>query len=161
MTFGEIDPWHHKFWLSIEFLKMQMQKNLKATILVIDFSKAFHSIHKGKMEQIILSYGLPKETVAAIMMLYRNTKVKVRSPDGDTDYFGIVAGVQRGDVLASYLFIICRDYVLRMSIDKIKDNSFKLTKKQKIPCVYNHGCRLWQWHSASDKYACPSRNPVT
>ena len=33
------------------------------------------------------------ETIAAIMMLYKNTKVKVRSPDGDTNYFDIVAGV--------------------------------------------------------------------
>ena len=27
------------------------------------------------------------------MMLYKNTKVKVRSPDGDTDFFDIAAGV--------------------------------------------------------------------
>ena len=58
-------------------------KNLQATILFVDFTKAYDSIHKGKMEQILLAYGLPKETVAAIVMLYRNTKVKVRSPDGD------------------------------------------------------------------------------
>ena len=45
------------------------------------------------MEQILLEYGIPKETVAAITILYRNTKVKVRSPDGDTEYFDIVAGV--------------------------------------------------------------------
>ena len=44
------------------------------------------------MEQILLAYGIPKETVAAITILYRNTKVKVRSPDGDTEYFDIVAG---------------------------------------------------------------------
>ena len=82
------------------------------------------------MEQILLAYSLPKETVAAIMMLYRNTKVKVRSPVGDTDYFDIVAGVLQGDILAPYLFIICLDYVLRTSIDKIKENSFKLTKER-------------------------------
>ena len=63
-------------------------------------------------------------------MLYRNTKVKVRSPDGDTDYFDIVAGVLQGDTLASYLFIICLDYMLRKSIDKIKENYFKLTKER-------------------------------
>ena len=62
-------------------------KNLQATLLFVDFTKAFDSIHRGKMEQILLAYGLPKETVAAIMILYRNTKVKVRSPDGDTEYF--------------------------------------------------------------------------
>ena len=72
------------------------------------------------MEQILLAYGLPKETIAAIMILYRNTKVKVRSPDGDTNYFDIVAGVLQGDTLAPYLFIICLDYMLRTLIDKIK-----------------------------------------
>ena len=77
------------------------------------------------MEQILLAYGLPEETVAAIMMLNRNTKVKVRFPDGDTDYFDIVAGVWQGDTLALYLFIICLDYVLRTSVDKIKENGFK------------------------------------
>ena len=59
--------------------------NLEATLIFVDFSKAFSSIHKGGMEQILLADGLPKETVAAIMMLYKNTKVKVHSPDGDTD----------------------------------------------------------------------------
>ena len=56
--------------------------------------------------------------------------MKVRSPDGDTDYFDIVAGVLQGDTLAQYLFIICLDYVLRKSFDKIKENSFKLTKER-------------------------------
>ena len=64
------------------------------------------------------------------MILYRNTKVKVRSPDGDTEYFDIVAGVLQGDTLAPYLFIICLDYVLRTSIDKIRENGFELTKKR-------------------------------
>ena len=100
------------------------------TLLFVDFTKAFDSIHRGKMEQILLAYGLLKETVAAITILYRNPKVKVRSPDGDTEYFDIVAGVLQGDTLAPYLFIICLDYVLRTSIDKIRENGFELTKKR-------------------------------
>ena len=105
-------------------------KHLQVTLLFVDFTKAFDSIYKGKMEQILLAYGLPKEAVAAIMILYRNTKVKVRSPDGDTEYFDIVAGVLQGDMLAPYLFIICLDYVLRTPIDKIKENGSELTKKR-------------------------------
>ena len=81
------------------------------------------------MEQILLAYGIPKEIVAAIMILYGNTKVKVRSPDGVTDNFDIVAGVLQGDTLAPYFFIICLAYVLKTSVDKIKENSFELTKK--------------------------------
>ena len=82
------------------------------------------------MEQILLPYGITKETVAAITILYRNTKVKVRSPDGDTEYFDIVAGVLQEDTLAPYLYIIYLDYVLRTSIDKIRENGFELTKKR-------------------------------
>ena len=55
-------------------------KNLEATILFVDFSKSFDSIHRGKIEQILLAYDLPKETVAAVMILYKNTKVKICSP---------------------------------------------------------------------------------
>ena len=105
-------------------------KNIQATILFVDFTKDFDSIHRGKMEQILLAYGIPKDTVEAIMILYRNTKVKVRSPDENIDYFHIVAGVLRGDTLAPYLFIICLQYVLGTSFDKIKENGFALTKKR-------------------------------
>ena len=130
MASGEIDPQPHKYWPSVESLKAFGQKKLQATLLFVDFTKAFDSILRGKMELILLAYGLPKETVAPIMILYRNTKVKVRSPDGDTEYFDIVAGVLQGDTLAPYLFIICLDYVLRTSIDKIRENGFELTKKR-------------------------------
>ena len=50
MASGEIDSRCHKFWLSVEFLKVYVQKNLQATILFVDFTKAFDSIHRGKME---------------------------------------------------------------------------------------------------------------
>ena len=62
------------------------------------------------------------------MMLYKNTKVKVHSADGDINYFDMVAGVLQGDTIV--LFIICLDYVFRMSIDLMKENSFKLAKER-------------------------------
>ena len=45
-------------------------------------------------------------------------------------HFDIVAGVLQGDTLAPYLFIISLDYVLRTSIDNIRENGFELTKKR-------------------------------
>ena len=111
------------------------------------------------MEQILLVYGLPKETNAAIMMLYKNMKVKVRSSDGDTDYFDIVAGVLQGDTLIPYLYIICLDYVLRTSIDLMKENSFKLAKEssRKYPAKTitdtdnaDHIARLVNSHTQAD-----------
>ena len=103
-------------------------KNLEAVLLFIDFSKAFDSIHRGKMEQILLAYGIPKETVNAIMMLCKNTLAKVHSPDCDTDFFDILDGVLQGDTLAPFISIICLEYVLCTSVDKIKHLGLTLTK---------------------------------
>ena len=55
-------------------------------------------------------------------------KVKVCSLDGDIDFFNIIAGVLKGDILGLYLFIICLDYILTTSIDLIKENGFTLKK---------------------------------
>ena len=55
----------------------------------------------------------PRRQLLPIMILFKNTKVKLRSPDGDTDFFDVVTGVMLGDTLAPYQFIICLDYVLR------------------------------------------------
>ena len=64
------------------------------------------------------------------MMLYKIMKVNVCCLDGGTDYFDIEACVLQGDTLAPYLFIIYLNYVLRMSIDIIIDNCFKLAKER-------------------------------
>ena len=100
-------------------------KNVPVTILFVDFTKSFDSIQRGKMEQFPLAYGLLQEIVPAMMILYRNTKVKVRSPDGDTDYFDILEGVLQ----------VCLDYMLRTSIDEIKEKRFRddKEKKPKVP----------------------------
>ena len=55
-------------------------------------------------------------------------KVKVCSPDGDTDFFDSVTGVLQRDTLVPYLFIICLDYILRTSIDLMKENGSTLAK---------------------------------
>ena len=81
--------------------------------------------------QIFLASDLPKETVAAIMMLYKNMKAKVRSPEEDTDYFDIVAGVLQGDTFTPSQFIIWKDYVLRTSILLMEENCYKLAKGKK------------------------------
>ena len=44
------------------------------------------------------------------MMLNKNANIKVRSSDGDTGFFDIVASVLQEDTLAPYLFIIYSDF---------------------------------------------------
>ena len=48
----------------------------------------------------------------------------------ETHYFDIEAGVLQGYTLVTYLFIICLDYMLRASMDLMKENGFKLAKER-------------------------------
>ena len=66
--------------------------------MFVDFSKAFDSILREKMEQVLLAYGCPKETVNDIMMLYKDMKAMVCSPNSDIDFFDIVSGFLRRDI---------------------------------------------------------------
>ena len=60
------------------------------------------------------------------VVVYFSTVVTVQ----DAHFKIFVAGVLQGVTLAPYLFIICLNYVLRTSIDKIRENGFELTKKR-------------------------------
>jgi hypothetical protein len=63
--------------------------------------------------EVLKAYGIPTKIVDAINILYKNTEAQVITPDGDTEFFRIVAGVLQGDTLALFLFIIALDYALR------------------------------------------------
>ena len=58
------------------------------------------------MGKILLAYGLPKETVTSIILLYKMTKAIVRSPEEATDFFDIVAGVLQGNI--SFIYTLTR-----------------------------------------------------
>ena len=121
MASEEIDPRPHKYWPSVESLKAYGQK----TYSDITICRVYQGLqlHSQRQDGI-------KETVASITILYRNTKVKVRSPDGDTEYFDIEERVLQGDTLVPYHFVICLDYELRTSTDKIRESGFELKKKR-------------------------------
>ena len=70
----------------------------------IDFRKAFDSIDRGKMFQILNAYGIPLEVVDAIKVMHEDTSALVITPEGETNMFSIDTGVLQGDPLApSYL----------------------------------------------------------
>ena len=100
--------------------------NLDSVFIFIDFSKAFDSIDRSTMFEILELYGIPKQIVDAIRLLYTNNSATVLSPDGETKPFDIKAGILQGDTLAPFLFIIVVDYILRVSLDLSKEKGFLL-----------------------------------
>ena len=105
------------------------EKQLPAILTFVDFSKAFDSIHRGKLMEILKAYGIPTKIVDAISILYKDSEAQVITPDGDTEFFEILAGVLQGDTLAPFLFIIALDYALREATRETH-TGFTLTPRQ-------------------------------
>ena len=61
---------------------------------------------------------LHKETVTIIMMLCKNSKAMVNSPDGDNNFFDVVAEVLQWDILIPYMLI----YRVSQKCIRIKNN---------------------------------------
>ena len=64
------------------------------------------------MDQILLVHGFHKEIVTTIMMVFKDTKAMVCSPNSYTGFFHTATGVSQGDKLTAFQFIISHDYVL-------------------------------------------------
>jgi hypothetical protein len=103
--------------------------NLDLAIVFVDFSKAFDSVDRDKMFEILELYGIPSKLIAAIRVLYTDTCSTILTPDGKTSPFQIQAGILQGDTLAPFLFIIVVDYVLRMSVDTINSKGYQLKER--------------------------------
>ena len=58
------------------------------------------------MKEILIAYGIPEEVVNAFMILYLNTRSKVRSLDCNTNFFDITTEVLQGDTLSPFSFLI-------------------------------------------------------
>ena len=88
----------------------------EAVITFIDFKKAFDSIDRSKILKILAAYGIFSKIVNAIRVMYENTSYLVVTFEDNTDIFQVGSGVLQEDPLASFLFIICLDYTLIISI---------------------------------------------
>ena len=112
--------------------------NKTAALIFVDFSKAFDSVNRDKMFEILELYGIPPEIISAIKVLYSNTKSTILTPDGETEHFDILAGILQGDTLAPFLFIIVIDYVMRVSVDTMKENGllYQPRKSSRYPALH-------------------------
>ena len=53
------------------------KNNHSAVLTFIDFLKAFDSVNRQKMTQVLMAYGIPTNLLNAIMGMYTNTRATV------------------------------------------------------------------------------------
>lgn len=90
-------------------------KKIPLVATFVDFKKAFDSVNRARLFEILSLYGIPDKLIDAIKKLYDRSKAVVSINGKQSESFDVTTGVLQGDVLAPFLFILVMDYVLGRS----------------------------------------------
>ena len=89
------------------------------------------------MEQMILAYGLPKETVTVIMILFKNMKAMVCSSDGNRLLQHCLCNLKRQYISTIFVYTLPRLCTLNIHKSKKRDG-FTLKKKKQTVFLKNY-----------------------
>jgi hypothetical protein len=82
--------------------------------LFIDFKKAYDSVKREVLYNILLEFCIPKKLVRLIKMCLNETYSKVHIGKLLSDKFTIQNGLKQGDALSPLLFNSALEYAIRM-----------------------------------------------
>jgi hypothetical protein len=105
-----------------QILEKKWEYNGTVHRLFIDFKKAYDSIKREVLYNILLEFGIPQKLVRLIKMCLNETYSKVRTGKLLSDTFLIQNGLKQGDALSPLLF----NFVLGYSIRKVQENEVGL-----------------------------------
>ena len=74
----------------------------------IDFEKAFDSVHRESLWNIMSMYGIPEELIILVKMMCNNFECAVLEEGETTEWFQVQSGVKQGCVMSGFLsFFTC------------------------------------------------------
>jgi hypothetical protein len=82
--------------------------------LFIDFKKAYDSVRREVLHNILIEFGFSMNLVRLIKMCLNETYSKVHIGKHLSDSFPIQNGLKQGDALSSLLFNFALEYAIRM-----------------------------------------------
>ena len=77
----------------------------------LDFEKAFHSVHRESMWNIMSMYRIPEELKTFVKSMYINFKCAVMEGE-KTEWFRVKSGVKQRCVMSGFKFLLAIDWVM-------------------------------------------------
>ena len=80
---------------------------------LVDFEKAFDSVHQESLWKIMESYGILHKIIHMVQMLYEDSECAVLDEGEKFEWFKVKTGVKQGDVMSGFIFLIVVDWIMR------------------------------------------------
>jgi hypothetical protein len=100
-----------------QILEKKREYNGTVHQLFIDFKKAYDSVKREVLYNILLEFGVPHKLVRLIKMCLNETYSKVRIGKLLSDKFRIQNGLKQGDALSPLLFNFALEYAIRKVLE--------------------------------------------
>jgi sorting nexin-29 len=96
-----------------QVLEKKWEYNVAVHQLFIDFKKAYESVRRDVLYNILTEFGIPKKLVGLIQMCLNETYSIVHIGKYQCDKFPIQNGPKQGDALSPLLFNFALEYAIR------------------------------------------------
>jgi hypothetical protein len=81
--------------------------------LFLDFKKAYDSVRRKVLRNILIEFSIPRKLVRLIKMCLNETYSKIHTGKHSSGAFPIQNGLKQGDALSSLLFSFALEYAIR------------------------------------------------
>ena len=96
-------------------LEQAQEFNSAIYTVFVDFQKAFDSLDREVLWQLMRHYGIPEKYISIIKNTYTGMQSKIIHEGQLTEPFEITTGVRQGCLLSPLLFLLAIDWIMRQA----------------------------------------------